>query len=151
MARYVVFIQGAPRQGKSTAAASLGERGFHVLSLDERYVAFVNDKYVDLAFPALNRFIGPHFDCIAKPGQRNGWYPTILEDWTGWVVESVERIEAESLVCEGYLLTPQIVSKVSDRVAGRGGQVHVVTAQNFRYYDSASGREVTLEDLATHE
>ena len=152
--KYLVLIDGMPDNGKTTAANKLGESGFGNISLDTAYVAFIEQRYKQLYFADLDKFIAPHFNEIVTPGyQRLGLYPDILTDWTQWVVDKIMKAGTDNVVCEGYLLRPRdetlsLSSPLRSRFSS-SAIVRLVTAkktvQGYKLYES--GNEVSLDDL----
>jgi hypothetical protein len=111
--RKVVLIYGQPGDGKSHLANNelKAKYGYHVVTVDEVYVAFVQCRFPDLYFPQLRQFTQQHYEAIVVPGVKSG---VLIEDVAqAWQDHLCAVIERESrlhklLAVEGYLLYPAL-------------------------------------------
>jgi len=63
--RRVILIFGDPNHGKSHLATQLRDNhGYHVVSLDEVYVKFIQNHYPDFFLPLLREVIAQHYNSI---------------------------------------------------------------------------------------
>ena|SRR5437762_11590839 len=99
--RRAVLVFGNPGNGKSTLADALSKHhGFHPLSVDAIYVAFVANSYPNLSLPDLRLYIAQHYDTILRldAARESAWCSHLTE----LILAALQ--EHDAVVADGYLL-----------------------------------------------
>lgn len=135
--RRVILIFGDPNHGKSHLATQLRDNhGYHMVSLDELYVKFIQNHYPGFFLPLLREVIAQHYNSMfAQDSSR-------VAAWCQHVVATTRDASNQNhlVAVEGYLLTPALKA-VEENLAGLA-TVTIVEARHRSYFVALSIEQI---------
>lgn len=146
----ILFVSGAPRQGKTLLTNRLvTEHSFVSLSVDIAYIEFIKSQCPILYFEALPLYIAPHFNSLVDgcdDYSKAHFGRAFNAEWRRYLVTRIQGMASlyDRVAVEGYLL------KCCDEAFGQEvatvAPVFVVSVESGRYF--FQGLEMNFEAIS---
>jgi hypothetical protein len=149
LVKKLFLVWGNPGAGKSTLCDELNEQfGYRQVSVDGEYVNFIRTAYPSLYFESLNRYVGPHYDCIFNLPHTNKLFQRdVQHDWHDYLLGVIRQTLAahDRVAVEGYQLNDcheRFAHELRERDNVRVGHV-LVQGRRFHVTWPGKGRHLT--------